>query len=497
MTGRAIAISASVLVLAISFVLFCLAQRQNGGEYIYPIDDAYIHLAIAKNLAATGSYGLAPNVFTAASSSIGWPLLLGAFYRVSYSVHTGWFCSAIAGALVPLAVYRALEVLTPNGAPVSVHAVVQAMVVVAMPLCPLALSGMEHTAHAVVTLLLATVATSNRKTNTRDIAALFGLGFAATVLRYESFSLCAVCTLVLLQKRAFKEAATLLVGSVVGPLVFALYSKAHGWSHLPNSVILKARRWDADAPRALLVKLQEAPHLVVLLIVLTVVLAFEWQRADARVRAFGIVALWVLVTHMLFGAVGWFYRYEAYVIPLSLVAIALHLTSLRERSRKLAVALALPLVLLLPRGLSSLRALPQASHNIFDEQVHTARFVARHFDGEPVLVNDIGAVAYFSHAPFVDLMGLGDRETAKARGMRIDRPLAAGTLEKLSERAEVAIVYEEWFQAEMPKSWVKVGEFRTTNNRVCAFPQVTIFATHERSVARVRAAFADDQRPRP
>lgn len=488
MNAKRIALLAATLTASLALLLAWIAGRGTEGSYIYPIDDAYIHLALAKNLATFGSYGLYPEVFTGASSSIVWPLLLGALYKFWPSTHVAWVLSTGAAVAIPFAVRRTFARLGEANTPLLPYALTQALVLVATPLAPLGLSGMEHMAHALVTLLLATeVARFDDTARKSNVWMLLALSMAGSLLRYESLALSAACTFLLLRQKHVSAAGAVFVGASTPPLLFALYAKAHGWQSLPNSVILKGRRWDAETPQVIVNNLREAPHLVVLFAVLTALLLATHKTAASAAQRFALLALTVLVAHALCGGVGWFYRYEAYVIPVTVVAIGL--LAAEPGAPRLARALTLPLLLLLPRGASAHRALPQASRNIFDEQVQTARFVKENFDHEPVLLNDIGAVAYFTHAPFVDLMGLANQETARARGMRIDRPLAPNTLEKLSERADVAIVYEQWFQAEMPNSWRKVGEFRTEKNRVCAFPAVSIFATKPEAVPRVSAAF--------
>ncbi|MFO0664569.1 MAG: hypothetical protein U0174_11495 [Polyangiaceae bacterium] len=493
-----IAAAATAVFVALSCALYWIAARRTGGTYTYPIDDAYIHLALAKNIATHGVYGLHEEGFTAASSSIGWPLLLGALYRIWPSSNVAALASLGCAACVPLAVRRALTNLPEVPLSGKVHGAAQALVVLATPLVPLALSGMEHTAHALVLLLLVTECVGVRASEASRWRSLrLGLlAFFATTLRYESFSTCALCILFLARTKAFERAAVVAVAAILPPVAFALYSKAHGWNALPNSVILKARRWDGDMPGHVLAKLREAPHLPLLFVLLATALFLTRRGSRGPGRKLAWVALGTLVAHTVFGAVGWFYRYEAYLLPLSIVALALLLADLRtERSSapKAALAIAGAMLLLLPRGFSALRALPYASRNIFDEQVRTARFLDDNFAGEEVLVNDIGAVAYFSKTRVVDLMGLANQETARARGMRIDRPLAPGTLEKLSTRTNVAVVYEQWFRGEIPPGWTKVGAFETTNNRVCAFPEVAIYATKPSSVSRVRAAFERDE----
>src|SRR6476469_7310825 len=47
-----------------------------GGELTYPLDDAFIHMALAKNLAEHGVWGVTPYGFTSPVSSLAWPVLI-------------------------------------------------------------------------------------------------------------------------------------------------------------------------------------------------------------------------------------------------------------------------------------------------------------------------------------------------------------------------------------------------------------------------------------
>src|SRR4051812_38397661 len=71
-----------------TLVLFCACYafttsrllQVTGGRVIYALDDAYIHMAIAKNLALHGVWGVRADSFAAASSSPLWTALLGAVF---------------------------------------------------------------------------------------------------------------------------------------------------------------------------------------------------------------------------------------------------------------------------------------------------------------------------------------------------------------------------------------------------------------------------------
>ena len=64
------------LIIIESWVL-----KRTGGVFMYPVDDVFIHLELAHNLAKSGTWGINPDVFSPASSSILYTLLLGFFFH--------------------------------------------------------------------------------------------------------------------------------------------------------------------------------------------------------------------------------------------------------------------------------------------------------------------------------------------------------------------------------------------------------------------------------
>jgi len=76
-------------VLAAIIILWCtvlllliLSVRQNQGHLVYALDDPYIHMAIAKNFAQHGVWGVTRYEFSSSSSSLLWTVLLSAIYLI-------------------------------------------------------------------------------------------------------------------------------------------------------------------------------------------------------------------------------------------------------------------------------------------------------------------------------------------------------------------------------------------------------------------------------
>jgi len=79
--------TALALLVAIYVGLLAVSVVRNDGHLVYALDDAYIHMAMAKNLATHGVWGVTPNGFTSSSSSPLWVLLLAVSYRLLGVTH--------------------------------------------------------------------------------------------------------------------------------------------------------------------------------------------------------------------------------------------------------------------------------------------------------------------------------------------------------------------------------------------------------------------------
>src|SRR5690606_29085030 len=100
-------VAAPVLVLAVALPL--TAARDTDGLIFYPLDDTYIHMALARHRIESGIWGINPDEFAFASSSPLWTFLLALAFRIlgihvwlplALNVLLGAGCVAIALRLV-------------------------------------------------------------------------------------------------------------------------------------------------------------------------------------------------------------------------------------------------------------------------------------------------------------------------------------------------------------------------------------------------------------
>jgi len=506
---------AAAVFTSITLALIAGTMRWTGGQLVYPVDDSYIHMAVAKTLATHGSFGVTPGRFEPASSSPLWTLLVAAAFRV-FGVHDSaamWLALLAAlGAL--FALDHVLAFTMPH--PLS-RAAAALAIALAIPLPALVYTGMEPALHVLLVLVLtwsvAHVIHSDRNVSPARLVGLIVLVAVSELVRFETAFVIGPLALAAALRRRTALAASLVVGAAVAVGGYSWFSLAHGGLWLPNSVLLKseiAHLHSGAEWRDFLVRvptrLAQRPNAHLLAVALAAFGWLAWNRrasdsAAARIRTVLVVYVVTMTLHLQLAAVGSFFRYEAYVFALGLSAVvaALFVTFRAPRtmsSRRLTfsfvatsaavVVLAAPIVV---RALRPVSRAALAGRNIFEQQVQMGRFVRDYLPGARVALNDLGAIGYFSNATVVDLAGLATTEVARAR--------LAGTydtafIEELCARQQVsvALLYKSWFErfGGLPRSWYPVAQWTIRDNIIAGDDDVTIYALRTSSADTLREA---------
>ncbi len=489
----------ALLAVQVAWVLRAHGDR----PFVYGLDDPYIHLTLARNLAMTGVLGVNPGEWSSASSSPAWTAMLAGFYLVTGD-------QLLAPLVLNLAIAAALVwwwagfFLRAGYAPLVVLVGGLAFVFL-VPLVPLAFTGMEHLLH--LALVLALVVSTVRAAEGRTHPAWpIGLAAVATAVRYESLFVIAGLGFCLLVTRRWSlglglPAAGLGVAAVLG----AVYV-AHGESPLPNTFLVKAL---SALPGQSLISARrmrlahnvlEAPGLVLLMIAAAGGVLSARQQGRRQTPPSPVPPLWSIglggfalaaLLHLTLASTGWFFRYEAYLIGLGIVLLMWALAPVAppahsnnhpraavkcrpypetapRRQLGIGVVLLLCVLAILPgfrERAAAIAKVPAAMREVYQQQYQLARFVREYYNGVAVGLNDIGAVSYYSRAHIVDLVGLASYPLAVARARG---PVTTERVDQFArtQGVQVAFVYPEWLHRGAPATWRLVGTWTTPGARV-------------------------------
>ena len=487
-------------------ILLILSLRQNQEHLVYALDDPYIHMAIAKNFAQHGIWGVTKYGFTSTSSSLLWTLLLSFIYFCGgVNEVTPLILNIIFATLTVCLIYALLR---RYKFPSFYIFAVLLVTIFFTPLPALIFSGMEHTLHIFITIsfvYLTAQILSKEEPDFLEWSLLLILVPLVTMVRYEGLFLILVVFVLFTVKKKLQH-SLLLGGLAVIPIaIYGVISIISGWYFLPNSVLLKAN----VPPTTSLIYIGKFVYnifaqvhiLILILLALTLfILQFDKQKLLWK-DSTTMLAIFIATTllHMLFARTGWFFRYEAYLVALGIFVIAIglyeylpeKLPTYFEKSlipKYVAIALLILIVIspLAGRGLISLIITPQATNNIYEQQYQMGLFLKQFYQGESVAANDIGAINFLADIKCLDLWGLGSLEVAKAkRNGNYDTQLIYNLAKQ--KKVRVAIVYDHWFEGYggIPSQWIKVGEWKISNNVVCGGDTVSFYAVNPKEESKL------------
>jgi len=504
--------------------LAALALHRNEGHLVYALDDSYIHMALAKNFAAHGVWGVTRYGFTSSVSSLLWPLLLSfTYWLFGVNQASPLILNLLSGALT---LVIADHILRRYKASCPYRAAALLIFAFLSILAPLTLQGMEHLLQMAVTLLATFLAarflSDDAEVNTqREFLWLLWAAPLVTATRFEGMFLIAVIGALMLLRGRWRHALAFGGSGLLPVAIFAVISTLKGWYALPNSVLLKGSmpalsslgKAITSSLDTALFNLNMAPHIaaVALAVLFLSVYTFrvrvrqpvsgrvgqptDWDSRQVMTLIF-MGAAWL---HLEFAIVCLFCRYDAYLITLGLLIVAAQLVDQiperavilrlcwKELPRYLVVA-ALLAMLLRPlgrRGALAPSMWVTGTTNIFQQQYQMGLFIKSFYQGSAVALNDIGAVDYLADVHCVDLVGLADLQVARKK-LHKDYHTADILAITQASGVRVAVVYDSWFGGEiggLPEDWTKVGEWSIANNMVASDKTVSFYAVDPSEVS--------------
>ena len=493
-------IAATGVLYAAVAALLLLTIRQNDGHFIYALDDTYIHMAVAKNFALHGVWGVTQYSFSSSVSSLLWPALLSLVYALFGVSELSPFIINIV--LATLLIWLTYILLRRQGLSPLFTFITGLAMIFFMPLPVMIFAGMEHILHALITIgfvyISALVLTSER-TSLWKFTLWLILGMMMTATRYEGLAIILVALALFIARKRYWYSFSLAVVSVAPLATYGIISLTKGWYFLPNSVLLKGvlatfslsgiSNLFADIASFLV----KNPYLLAAVLTALVFLILQLNKRKTLWKDSLVILVFFIaaaILHILFARITWFFRHDAYIVTLGILAIAIAALEQWPRGRRnsprqtlslkyVAIALLISTALLLVggRAIPSLLNTARATTNIYQQQYQMGLFLREFYQGKGVAANDIGAINYLADIRCLDLAGIGSLEVARAE---LDRHYTTDRIYRLgrAKGVEVAIVYDHWFQGtrKIPAQWSLVGIWIIPDNVVCGGDTVSFYA---------------------
>jgi len=500
-------VTSIVILLSVVAIMLVLSLEETDGHLIYGTDDAYIHMAMAKNFAQDGVWGVTKYAFTYSSSSLLWTLALSATYFVFGTNELGPFIlnNVLAVFLIALSYVFLMErrPLPPRW----YIFLILCSIIFLTPVPVLIFTGQEHILHIIMTtafLYLSGRIISKERDDFRSIylAVLLILIPLLPFTRFEGlFLIFAFCVFLFFRKlRLYSLLTGILSLTLVG--ISGVISVRHGWYVLPNSILLKTGAWifasGQDMGTWLLWQVYNLvatdPALISLVIIGALLLALRRYRCRGICRDENMavsIFTGMALLHMFFSSASLSFRYEAYLIAAGTFIIGPALFDdlpqlIRDIPRgkfklpacaALCILLLVSSLLLAKRGARGLAFVPKASRNVYQQQYQMGLFLKRSYETLPVALNDIGAVNYLADIRCLDVYGIGSKEVGRQRMEATYNQASLHDISRLHE-VKIAIVYDDWLEqlAGIPPQWIKVGEWEIEDNVVCGGETVSFYA---------------------
>ncbi|MEQ1636272.1 MAG: hypothetical protein ABL903_06240 [Methylococcales bacterium] len=451
-------------------LLFFLILSATNHHFTYSLDDPYIHLALAKNI-ALGHYGINSNEVSAPSSSILWPFLLAPFARWRLFEYTPLFINSICLSAL---LYYLNKLFLEKG--FCLRLLLISVVLLSVNAYGLVFTGMEHSLQILLVCIIAVSITALRNegdTNNRP-AVVPNYTYVAiillTLVRYEGLAIALPVLAYLYFKGDQKRAIISLLVLLVCMLGFSGYLYSLNLGLLPSSVLAKSSHSSFNSILDNL--LRNIDKYGFMLLPVSLLCSYYWLKDFAL----ALLIFFATLLHFMLGKFGWFGRFEPYWV-LFILLFGYH--SLQHKI--IASFISVIALLTLPLAFWSLLLCtlntPLAAANIYNQQAQTAKIAE--ILAEPVAVNDLGLVALRSNQYVLDLYGLGNLEALKLRQFSQGSGWIDGLMKK--HAVKYAFIFDQWFP-EKPANWIRVAELKVINRgELIPWDTVAFYAVDEQS----------------
>jgi len=475
------------------------------GQIVFAQDDTYIHLAISRNLAYHGVWGITSHEFASASSSILYTLLLAGVFKIwpAYTlVPLILNLFASIGLLVAVDKWLAKQNISETA-----RLVILSLSIFLIPLPVLIVLGMEHILQCLFSFLFIYgfsdwigKAVDKKEGEFSLPGSIYVYGILTATVRYEGVFLVMMACFILVYYRRWRLAVQLGLLSALPILIFGVYSVSRGGFFIPNSVFIKSELSLLTREgminfltEGLYVRLtyfwgrMNGVSLQRLLVLLPLLSLFFVDRLkkNSRYRFILIMLTGGVFLHLSFAdTIPNFCRYEAYLIGCAIPVVGgmvvLWGKEIVNKKGRLFLGIVsfLSFVLLFPILIRSMTAFERISLcciNIYEQQMQAGRFLHKYYDNSVISFNDIGAMSYQTEGRKLDLVGLGTQEVARSVKNSRRTPAFIDSISN-AKKVQIAVVNENWFEPATFLQWRKVAQWFVPNSTTLASPYLSFFA---------------------
>jgi hypothetical protein len=455
-----------ILNTAIFSIFLLVSMQMTDGHTHYALDDAYIHMAIAKNIVNNHIYGVTSHETTFASSSPIWTAILSSVYLFNQSEYIPLLLNLLLSYIIIFITYF---ISKEFGCKDDKASIISSAVVLLTPLAPLIFGGMDTTLHIVAYLLLILFFIKSEKTPKYN-KWFYSSAIIAGGSRIETIFIIIPICIYLLYKKQTKKSILLLISSILIFGIHGIYTYSSGGFILPTSIMsksafiynLKTHGIISAFETGFIANTLKTP----ILILAITSLIFLYKNENKNIY---LIVLISILLHMQFSGTGWLYRYEAYIIA-SMIILTL---SNIEKSKIITKVIIIFMICLLLRSVLAHISVLIGIQNVYDQQYQMGLFVKKYYNNSTVLLNDLGGISYHSNAKIIDIAGLSNIDFVKAKNAGIYNSSFTENYAKI-HNADIAIVYNDYVY-DIPKSWALITEWNTTTYQVTVGSNIVAF----------------------
>lgn len=477
-----------------------LSKTEN--YYTYIIDDAYIHLAIAKNFALHDVWGMTPYKFSSSSSSPIFTFILSVFisvfgnnelYPLFFNILCGFLIIVFLNKYYARFFSRRKSIIFANLFTLF-FAVLHLQI----------LLGMEHVLQVFIIVVNIFYFYQWSQSEFKNKISAFWFYFTIAFLgliRFESMFYFVSFAFVFLLIKKIKPAIFILLFGFVPILIFGYFNYGQTGYFFPNSVIVKGTQFSfsGDYFRQLYRILFQNMFLNITFykvgifpLLMAIILIHRDYKNKKKIKEivsenFLILVLGLtLILQSMFGGFKGTFRYEAYILTGFSMAIIPKLKSffasfslMPKKEKMVGFIIVFTFLLMIYKFGFAHLMITKSSANIYEQQIQSAKFLKKYYNTSKVVANDIGAICYFSDIHLMDIAGLGSVEMIpfNLNKKKFDDDFENYLTQYCAKnKYELAVVYEEWLGGHVPKNWKKVAILKINNKMNVAIDHVTIYS---------------------